>query len=156
VFVASGIMSILSLLLIPALIYGVFALRKSMSSAGARMDALLTELRPLVVQVRETSAAVKQTADIIRTDVESVHDTVQVATARVKQTVVQLADRVDDFNELLGTVHDKASMAVDVAGTAISGLAWGAKALRERRAARKAKKRAREVPAVKELDALDG
>ena len=46
--------------------------------------------------------------------------------------------------------------AIDVAGTAMSGLAWGARALRDRRAARKTKKRSRDVPPVKDLDALDG
>ncbi len=156
VFVAQGILVIFAVLLIPLAIYGAFAMRQAAREAARRMDALLDELRPLAAHVKETSVAVRDTADMIRTDVATVHDTVQVATERVKQTVVQLADRVDDFNELLGAVHDKASMAVDVAGTAISGLAWGARTLRERRAARKAKKRAREVPAVRDLEALDG
>ena len=128
----------------------------SPEAGQSRLDALLAELRPLATQVKETSVAVKEPADMIRTDVALVHDTVQVATDRVKQTVVQLADRVDDFNDLLGSVHEKASMAIDVAGTAMSGLAWGARALRDRRAVRKAKKRSREVPPVKDLDALDG
>jgi hypothetical protein len=156
VFVAQGILVIFAVFLIPLSIYGALAMRKAALAAGERMDALLAELRPLAAQVKEASAAVKETAEMVRTDVAMVHSTVQVATDRVKQTVVQLADRVDDFNDLLGTVHEKASMAIDVASTAVSGLAWGARTLRERRSARKAKKRAREVPAVKDLEALDG
>ena len=156
VFVAQGILVIFAVFLIPLSMYGALEMRKSALAAAERLDALLAELRPLATQVKETSVAVKETADMIRTDVAMVHDTVQVATDRVKQTVVQLADRVDDFNDLLGSVHEKASMAIDVAGTAMSGLAWGARALRDRRAVRKAKKRSREVPPVKDLDALDG
>jgi hypothetical protein len=153
IFVAQGILVIFAVFLIPLSIYGALVMRKAALAAEQKIDALLDELRPLAAHVKE---AVKETAEMVRTDVAMVHDTVQVATDRVKQTVVQLADRVDDFNDLLGNVHEKASMAIDVAGTAMSGLAWGARTLRDRRAARKAKKRSRDMPQVKDLDALDG
>ncbi len=156
VFVAQGILVIVAVVLIPLSIFGALVVRRAALAAEQKIDALLAELRPLAVHVKEASVAVKETAEMVRTDIAMVHDTVQVATDRVKQTVVQLADRVDDFNDLLGNVHEKASMAIDVAGTAISGLAWGARTLRERRAARKAKKRSRDVPPVKDLDALEG
>jgi hypothetical protein len=156
IFVAQGILVIFAVFLIPLSIYGALVMRKAALAAEQKIDALLGELRPLAAHVKEASVAVKETAEMVRTDVAMVHDTVQVATERVKQTVVQLADRVDDFNDLLGNVHEKASMAIDVAGTAMSGLAWGARTLRDRRAARKAKKRSRDMPQVKDLDALDG
>ena len=60
---------------------------------------------------------------------------------RVKKTVGDLADRVDDFNDLLGKVHSRADTVATVAGSAIDVIAWGAERLRERKKRRTARKK---------------
>ena len=59
----------------------------------------------------------------------------------MKRTVGELADRVDDFNDLLGKVHSRADAVVDVAGTAMDGIGWVSRTLGERRTRKRLKKK---------------
>jgi hypothetical protein len=151
VFIASGLTSILALVLVVLLIVGLVALRAAARTVGARLDSLLVELRPLLEQALAASESVRATADTIHREVESVHESVHATTARVGKTVTELADRVDDFNELLGKVHHRADQVVDVATTAIAGLEWGARALKSRRKKKRRPRVSGPAPAA-ELD----
>jgi methyl-accepting chemotaxis protein len=146
-FIASGLTSILALVLVVLLIAGLFVLRSAARTAGTRLDALLHDLQPLVQQALAASESVRATADVLHREVTSVHESVQEATTRVRKTVGDLADRVDNFNALLGKVHDRADEVVDVATTAIAGLAWGARALKSRRKKRKRARISEPTPA---------
>ena len=132
-FYASGLTSILALLLLVTLILTVFWLRSAAEAASERVDELLEELRPLLKQAVDTSESVRKTADLIHEEVALVKDGVHETGARVKKTVGELADRVDDFNDLLGKVHSKADAVVGVSSTAMEGIAWGVRKLRERK-----------------------
>ena len=135
-FLAAGLTSVLTLALLATLVLALFWMRRGAIAAGERLDALLEELRPMLDQATKTSESIRKTADLIQEEVASVHDGVHESTERVKKTVGQLADRVDDFNDLLGKVHARADAVVTVAGTAMDGIAWGAKKLRDRRTRR--------------------
>lgn len=136
-FVTSGLTSVLALALLATLIIMLVWARRAALAAGERMDALLEELRPVLEQARGVGDSVRKTADLIQRDVASVTEGVQETSARVKRSVGDLADRVDDFNELLGKVHSRADSVVDAASTAMDGLAWGVKKLRSRRGPQK-------------------
>ncbi len=143
-FVASGLTSILLLVLVVLAHHRPVRGARSGRARRARdSDVLLKDLRPLVEQALAASESVKQTADHIHQEVTSVHESVQATTNRVRKTVSDFADRVDDFNDLLGKVHQRADQAVEVASTAIAGLAWGARTLKSRRKKKKRKRRAR-------------
>ena len=132
-FYASGLTSILALALLVTMIITLFWLRAAAAAASERVDELLEELRPMLQQAVETSDSVRKTADLIHGEVALAKDGVHETGARVKKTVGELADRVDDFNALLGKVHTRADAVVGVAGTAMDGIAWGVKKLRERK-----------------------
>ena len=140
-FYASGLTSVLLLVLLLMLVVALFWLRGAAVAAARRMDELFDELRPIIKQATDASESVRKTADLIQEEVANVKDGVHDTGIRVKQTVGELADRVDDFNELLGKVHSRADAVVTVAGTALDGLAWGAQKLRERKQKRIAKKK---------------
>ena len=140
-FYASGLSSLLILTLLVMALVVVFWMRRAAISAGERVDQLLVELRPLLDQATETGQSIRKAADLIQTEVAHATEGAHDAGVRVKRTVGELADRVDDFNELLGKVHSRADTVVDVAGTAMDGLAWGKRKLAERRARKRVKKK---------------
>jgi methyl-accepting chemotaxis protein len=131
-FYAAGLSSLLVLTLLVLLVLAVFWMRRAALAAGERVDDLLTELRPMLKQAAETGESIRKTVDRIQTEVGDLADGAHESGARVKRTVGELADRVDDFNDLLGKVHTRADAVVTVAGTAMDGIAWGARKLRER------------------------
>ena|SRR5579862_7897633 len=139
-FVSSGVASVLTVVLLLFLIAAVYATWRGAAAAGRRMDALLDELSPMIEQATALSASVHKTAELIQQDVASVSEGVQETSARVKHSVGDLADRVDDFNRLLGKVHARADTAVEVGGAAMEGIAWGVKKLRGKRTGRTKKK----------------
>ncbi len=99
VFVASGISTLLVLVLITGLVIAMFAIRRSVQKAHEALDSRI--------------------ADFGR--------------------------RVDDFNDLLKTVHRRAESVVEVGGLAMDGIAWGAKKIGERRRRRRKAKEERAV-----------
>src|ERR1700676_5009597 len=121
-FYAAGLTSILTLLLVGMLVVALFWIRRAAAAAGERMDGLLAELRPMLRQAAETNESVRKAADLILEEVTLVQAGLHETGARVKQTVAELADRADDFNDLLGKVHDRADAFVEVAGTAVEGI----------------------------------
>jgi methyl-accepting chemotaxis protein len=140
-FYAAGLTSILTLVLVGMLVVALFWIRRGAAAAGERVDALLAELRPMLKQAAETNESVRKAADLILEEVTLLQAGLHETGARVKQTVAELADRADDFNELLGKVHARADALVEVAGTAAEGIAWGARQLREHKSKRLKKKK---------------
>jgi methyl-accepting chemotaxis protein len=140
-FYASGLTSVLTLLLVLLLLVALLWMRRAAVAAGEKIDKLFDEIRPMLKQAAETSESVRKTADLIQEEVSLAKDGVHETGARVRKTVGELADRVDDFNDLIGKVHARADAVVDVAGTAIDGIAWGARKLRERKPKRLVKKK---------------
>ena len=132
-FWASGLTSILALLLLATLVAGLFWMRRAAIAAAHRVDELFDELRPMLDQATETVASVRKTADLMQDEVLLVKEGVHESSERVRKTVGDLADRVDDFNELLGKVHSRADAMATVADAAMDGIAWSAQKLRERK-----------------------
>jgi hypothetical protein len=132
-FVMAGTASVLLVVLLLLLIVAVFLAWRGAVAAGRRMDELLDDLRPVLEQATAVSESVRKTADLIQKDVALVSTGVEETSARVKHSVATLADRVDDFNELLGKVHSRADTVVDVGGAAMDGLGAVVKRLRGRK-----------------------
>ena len=87
VFVASGISTLLVLVLISGLVVAMFAIRRSVQRAHEALDRRFEEF----------------------------------------------GRRVDDFNDVLKTVHRRVESVVEVGGMAMDGIAWGVRKLRERK-----------------------
>jgi hypothetical protein len=129
-FVMSGAASVLLVVLLLLLIVAVYLAWRGAVAAGRQMDTLLDDLRPMLVQATAVSESVRKTADLIQKDVALVSTGVEETSVRVKHSVAALADRVDDFNDLLGKVHARADTVVDVGGAAIDGIGAVVKKLR--------------------------
>ncbi|MFI5312226.1 MAG: hypothetical protein ACHQQ3_13380 [Gemmatimonadales bacterium] len=129
-FVMSGTGSVLLVVLLLLLIVAVFMAWRAAVAAGRRMDELLDDLRPMLAQATAVSESVARTADLLQKDVALVSTGVEETSARVKHSVAKLADRVEDFNDLLGKVHARADTVVDVGGAAIDGIGAVVKRLR--------------------------
>lgn len=129
VFVASGLTSILVLLLLLALLVALGALRSKAKETRRKIDDLLAELRPLATSatamfedVREVTAAANEIVDDSR-------DTVRSANRRVRRTVRGLTERVDEMSAIIGRVNRSAERAATVASATLGGIKLGAKVL---------------------------
>ncbi len=129
VFVASGITSILVLVLVMGLLYALVALRRRVDETQASVEALLAELRPVAARASEVVDDVGEMAATAKDVMAESRETIQDANARIRGTVDTLADRVDDLSEMLGRIHASAERVASVAGTAIGGIKLGARAL---------------------------
>ena len=145
-FWASGLTSILALLLLVILVAALFWTLRAAIAAGRRVDELFDDLRPMLQKAEETVESVRKTAQLVQEEVALVTAGVHESSERVKKTVSDLADRVDDFNDLLGKVHSRADTVATVAGSAIDVIAWGAQKLRERKSKRIARKKRVSAP----------
>jgi hypothetical protein len=90
VFVASGVSTLLVLLLITGLVVAMLGIWRSVRRAHEALD----------------------------------------------RRIAEFGERVDDFNDLLEKVHNKADALVEVGGMAADGLKWGAQKMRDRHAAK--------------------
>jgi phage-related minor tail protein len=120
VFVASGLTSILTLLV---------GMRQAAIALQAKLDEVLTELRPLTQNANAASQDLRDATAMAKAMVAESQETVSLANARVRDTVDDLAERVAELTEIVGKVTRMASRIAGVAATAIGGLKAGAKVL---------------------------
>jgi methyl-accepting chemotaxis protein len=142
VFVASGLTSILTLLLLVALLLLIGALRAKAEETKGKLDDLLVELRPMAKSATAMYEDVRAVAAAASAMVAESRDTVRAANQRVRKTVDTLSDRVDELSGMIGRVNRSAERVAAVAGTALGGLKLGARALGLGR--KKKKKKGRE------------
>lgn len=111
VFVASGITSILALVLVVAVLVALVALRATAVDVRTKLDTLLLELQPMAKNAKEMV-------------VES-RETVQQANERIRETVDTLTERVNELSEMLGRIHTAGERVAAVTGAAIGGIKAG-------------------------------
>ncbi|MBX3133143.1 MAG: hypothetical protein KF689_07145 [Gemmatimonadaceae bacterium] len=144
VFVASGLTSVLTLLLVLAVLLALVGMRQTAIALQAKLDEVLGELRPMTQNVNATSADVREAAAAAKAMVLESRETVAMANARVRVTVDDLADRVDELSEILAKITRVATRVAGIAGTAIGGIKAGARVFG---IGRKSKKKQRAVDA---------
>ena len=72
----------------------------------------------------------------VRRAVQRAHDTFE-------RRLQEFGRRLDDFNALLGRVHNQADRVVDLTGSAISGVEWGADKIKDMRTRRRRRRKPR-------------
>lgn len=127
VFVASGLTSVLTLLVVIVLLYVLFRLRDTSRDLMGKLDQLLVELRPAASNAREASVDVREAAAVAKAMVIESRETVAIANERVRETVEELTDRVNELSAIIGKVTRMATRVGAIAGTAIGGLKAGAR-----------------------------
>jgi hypothetical protein len=95
-------------------------------TAFEQVVSVASGLSTLLVLVLVTGLVVAMLA--VRRSVRRAHEALD-------RRINEFGTRLDDFNELLGKVHKKADAIVEVGGMAADGIKWGAKKMKERRAA---------------------
>ena len=142
VFVAAGVAQIVTLLVVILLVLIFWRMWKAQLAIQEQLGRLSSKVDPMLASATAAAENVRVLTDAVRTDAVAAAEALSEATERVRDSVAGIADRVDDFSDLLGRLHQKADSIVDVAGAAITTLKWGANALNP--AARRRKRRAAE------------
>ena len=142
VFVAAGLAQIVTLLVVILLVLIFWRMWKAQLAIQEQLGRLSSKVDPMLASATAAAENVRVLTDAVRTDAVAAAEALSEATERVRDSVAGIADRVDDFSDLLGRLHQKADSIVDVAGAAITTLKWGANALNP--AARRRKRRAAE------------
>jgi hypothetical protein len=126
VFVASGLTSILTVLLVVVVLLQLIRMRAAAQAFSDKLDQVLREVVPLTRNANAASADVRESAAMAKAMVLESRETVSAVNARVHETIENLTDRVDDLAEMLGRIHRAAERIAGVAGTAMGGLKAGA------------------------------
>jgi len=147
VYVASGLVSIITLILLIALIVMIGALKAKAEETKSKLDDLLKELHPMAKSATAMYEDIREVAAAASEMVAESRDTVHATNQRVRKTVDTLADRVDELSAMIGRVNRSAERVAAVAGTALGGIKMGARAFGIGRK-KKARDRARDEEAV--------
>jgi uncharacterized protein YoxC len=147
VFVASGLTSILTLLVVLAILLLLLGMRQAALGLQGKLDELLHELRPLTQNANAASQDLRDATAIAKAMVEESRETVSLANLRVRETVDDLSDRVSELTEIIAKVTRLATRVAGIAGTAIGGLKAGARIMGFGR-----KKKKKAAPIVRERD----
>jgi methyl-accepting chemotaxis protein len=128
-FVASSLNSIIALLLVVMALVSLLILRRKADELGEKVQALLEEMRPMARNVNAMSDDVREVARNVNGMVDDSRETVRVANERIRASVVNLTDRVDDLSAIISRVNSSAERVATVASTTMAGIKFGARAL---------------------------
>jgi methyl-accepting chemotaxis protein len=128
-FIASSLNSIIALLLVVVALVSLLILRRKADELGEKVQSLLTEMRPMARNVNAMSDDVREVAKGVNGMVNDSRETVRVANERIRTSVVNLTDRVDDLTAIISRVNHSAERVASVASTTMAGIKFGARAL---------------------------
>jgi uncharacterized protein YoxC len=128
--VASGIVSIASLLFIIALLPLVWSLRQAAMKLVDVLEHLRTDTRPLLSRTEAIADDVKEITAVVRREVETVGDTVEMANDRLVDAIDRAERRVRDFDALLGVAQDEVEGVFVKTASAIRGVRRGVNVFR--------------------------
>jgi methyl-accepting chemotaxis protein len=128
-FVASGLNSIIALLLVILALLSLLVLHRKADELREKIEELLVEMRPMTRNVNAMSDDVREVARNVNGMVDDSRETVRVANERIRASVVNLTDRVDDLSAIIGRVNESAERVATVASTTMAGIKFGARAL---------------------------
>lgn len=129
-FVAAGLAQILMPVVFVLLILLLFRIWKAQQNLHEQLARLTSKVDPMIASVTSAAENVRVLTDVVRKDAVRAADALAEATGRVRDSVGGIADRIDDFGDLLGRVHGKADAVTDVAEAAMDTLKLGSRVLR--------------------------
>lgn len=127
---AINTLALLALTIVIATI--AWKLRAAYDRSMHLLEAMRSDLAPVVQQARSIGDDVKMVTRSIRADMAAVDETIAAANQKLQDAIGTTEQRVRDFNALLDVVQDEAErMFVSTAST-VRGMRRGAAAFRER------------------------
>ena len=130
VFVAAGLAQIVTLVVIVLLALIFRRMWKAQQLVHEQLVRLTSKVDPMLASATSAAENVRVLTDVVRKDAVLAAEALTEATGRVRDSVSGIADRIDDFGDLMGRVIGKADAAADVAGAALDTIKAGARFLR--------------------------
>lgn len=130
VSVEQAIVGILMLGMLVAIVLSLVAIRKGMQELSRLLQVSLGDISGAARSVRDVADDARLMARSLKSDVETISDTVRAVNGRVRDAVEAAEDKVRRFGDLVDTVQDEAEDLVDNAASAIRGVTSGATVLR--------------------------
>jgi hypothetical protein len=131
VFVAGGVLTLLALGALIALIPAMIALRKRMRAATAAFDRFTAEMGPMLGHARSMAVNIEQTTLVVRSQAESVAETVSAANQAVRGLLTEAEARAREFSAFLKVVQEEAEGAFVSTAAAVRGARAATKAYRD-------------------------
>jgi HAMP domain-containing protein len=125
VFVTAGLAQIVTLVVVVLLAVIFFRMWKAQQAMQEQLGRLTSKIDPMIASATSAAENVRELTDAVKQDAMAAAEALSNATARVRDSVSGIADRIDEFGDLLGRVTDKAEAVADVAGAAVSTLKAG-------------------------------
>jgi HAMP domain-containing protein len=120
VFVAAGLAQIVTLVALILLLVIFFRMWKAQQAMQEQLSRLASKIDPMVASATAAAENVRDLTDAVKQDAMAAAEALSNATERVRDSVSGIADRIDDFGELLGRVTSKAEAVADIAEAAVS------------------------------------
>lgn len=135
IFVAAGLAQIVTLVVVVLLALIFHRMWKAQQLMHEQLARLTSKVDPMIASATSAAENVRVLTDVVRKDAVLAAEALTEATSRVRDSVSGIADRIDEFGDLLGRVTGKADAVADVAGAALNTIKWGARVLRPQAAA---------------------
>ena len=127
VFVTAGIAQIVTLVVVVMLAFIFFRMWKAQQAMQEQLGRLASKVDPMIASATAAAENVRELTDAVKQDAMAAAEALSNATERVRDSVSGIADRIDEFGDLLGRVTEKAEAVADVAGAAVSTIKAGSR-----------------------------
>ena len=134
--VASGVLTLLLLLLVLLVFPAVWYLSRRFRQLTAVLDGLRHDFAPVIERTRGVMQNAEEISITVRDDVERLSETVERFDAQLREIADITGERVRDFDALLGAVQEEAEDLFLTTASAARGIRAGVRALRGHRARR--------------------
>jgi len=132
VFVAAGLAQIVTLVVVVLLAVIFFRMWKAQQAIQEHLGRLASKVDPMIASATAATENVRVLTDAVRTGAVASAEALTEATERVRDAVGGIADRIDEFGDLMARVTGKAEAVADVAGAAITTFKAGSRLFRPR------------------------
>ncbi len=130
VFVTAGLAQVVTLVVVVLLAVIFYRMWKAQQAMQEQLGRLSAKVDPMIASATTAAENVRALTDVVKRDATAAAEALSVATTRVRDSVTGIADRIDDFGELLARVTDKAEAVTEVAAAAVSTFQAGRRLFR--------------------------
>lgn len=132
VFVSAGVAQVVTLVVVILLAIIFFRMWKAQIAIQEQLARLSSKVDPMIASATAAAENVRVLTDAVKSDAVEAAEALTEATGRVRDSVSGIADRIDEFGDLMGRVTDKAEAVADVAGAAITTIKAGSRLFKKR------------------------
>lgn len=128
--VASGLISIVLLVLTIALVPAAWNFRKTYKKVSELLDRVYGDVNPIMRHVSLIAENVDYITVSIRTDIQQIHGTIESANQRLSRAMATIDGQLQEFHALMTVVQSEAEQIFVSTAAAVRGVRTGAAAFR--------------------------